>query len=364
MRAKFAKVQQFIHKYIRYVTPAALFGGFALDNIILQRIDSTFTFIILSYYFSLVSLGIILLHVTHNSHARKLVQLLRSGLNILIPFSFGALFSGFFIFYSQSAGSVLSWVFLLIFLLFMVSTEYYKEHYNNTLVQVTLWYFTLLSFLILYTPIAFKQIGAGVFILAGVFSLIIAWGFLLLLSKVEPGQYYSYAPQAVRNIIMVFITINVLYFANIIPPIPLALKDAGAYYNVTRQDAGYALTTQEYPWYSPKHYLPTTLYLAEGEGVSVFSSIFAPSRLSPQIFHQWQYKDEQGKWQTASTIEFSITGGRDNGFRGYTTKEYVWPGKWRVRIITKREQVIGVTNFTIKPRQADQQLNLTTVLSR
>ncbi len=341
----------FTAKYARYVTPSALSLGFIVDNIILQRIDTLFTFSVISYHFILITLGILLLHSTHEREdgreQGRYVQLMRAALSIVIPFSFGALFSGFFIFYSQSAGSLLSWVFLAGLMVFMISTEYYKKHYLNTLVQVTLWYFTLLSFLILYLPIALSEMNAAIFLLAGMLSLFIAMGFLSLLSEVEPRRYTQYATLIVRNIVLVFVAVNVLYFANIIPPIPLALKHIDAYYSVVHDGENYTLTTVEYPWHDYRRYMRTTLQHTPGSSVSVFSSVFAPQRLSPSLYHQWQYKDESGVWQTASTIPSPVIGGRENGYRGYTTKENVWAGAWRVRIITEREQVVGTVRFTI-----------------
>jgi len=352
MRNTFKKYQNnltaFTTTYARYVTPVALSFGFVVDTIILQRIDSLFTFSIILYHFALITLGILLLHATHDTgEHRKYIQPMRSALSIIVPFSFGALFSGFFIFYSQSAGSLLSWFFLAVLMLFMISTEYYKKHYLHTVVQVTLWYFTLLSFLILYVPIALKEMNGGVFLLSGILSLFIAFGFLALLARIEPLQYTKYATKIVRNIMLVITTVSVLYFTNIIPPIPLALKHIGVYYTVTHIDGNYILLTEPHKWYDYKKYLPETMYHTTGKSLSVFSSVFAPERLSPNLSHQWQYKNESNSWQTISTLPMPIIGGRSNGYRGYTTKENIWPGAWRVRIITEQEQVVGTVRFTI-----------------
>ncbi len=343
------KTQKWVEQYARYITPGALLFGFITDNIILQQVDTLFTLSIMLYHFTLISIGILILHGTHHGNEvyGKTIRLLRDVLSIAIPFSFGSLFSGFFIFYSQSAGAITSWIFLITLILFMISTEYYKKHYLNTVVQVTLWYFTLLSLLILYLPIALREMNAAIFIIAGFSSLLIAAGFLNLLTRVEPVQYQIYARVVIRNIIMVFTIITTLYFTNIIPPIPLALKHMGVYYSVERIDNSYVVSTEQFPWYSPKRYKRTTMHHLDNTPIYAFSSVFAPERLSPELFHQWQYKDNNGTWQTASTIGFTILGGRSEGYRGYTVKENLWPGKWRVRLITKQGQVVGTTNFNI-----------------
>ncbi len=344
------RILQFTQKYSRYITPSALLLGFIIDNIILQRVDTLFTFFVMFYHFSIITIGILILHSSNKAASAhdKYVQLVRTAIGIIIPFSFGALFSGFFIFYSQSAGSLVSWIFLLILMLFMISTEYYKKYYLNTIVQITLWYFTLLSFLILYVPIAIKQLNAGVFMLSGLLSIFIAFGFFYILSILEPTHYAKYAAHISRNTVLVFVLINVLYFTNIIPPIPLALQHGDAYYSVVRNDNSYLLTTEDHPWYALAKYTTTTIHRAPGSPVSVFSAVFAPERLSPKLYHQWQYRDDNNKWITASTISFPIVGGRDAGYRGYTTKWNLWPGAWRVRIITQQKQVVGTVRFNIK----------------
>lgn len=341
------KLRQLTRRYGIYITPVALLLGFIVDNIILQRVDTLFAFAVIFYHFSIVTIGILILHSTHARETRY-IQLMRTALRVIIPFSFGALFSSFFIFYSQSAGSILSWIFLLILMLFMISTEYYKKYYINTIVQIALWYFALLSFLILYIPIAIKQLNSGVFILSGLLSVFIAFGFFYILSILEPVHYAKYSVYITRNTILILVIINVLYFTNVIPPIPLSLQHGGVYYSVERSGNSYLLTTESHPWHSLDRYLNTTIYLVPGKSVSVFSAVFAPARLSPKMYHQWQYKDSNNKWVTTSTIGFHIIGGRDDGYRGYTTKYNVWQGEWRARIITDREQVIGTVRFNIE----------------
>jgi hypothetical protein len=351
MRRLFTKstAEYLIQKYARFITPSALLFGFIVDNIILQRVDSLFTFTVILFHFGIITVGILLLHATYAAHAlsARYIRFMRVALGVIMPFSFGSLFSGFFIFYSKSTGSLLSWLFLAVLMLFMISTEYYKRHYLKIVVQVTLWYFTLVSFLILYVPIAIKQMNAGVFVLSAFFSLFFAAGFFSLLSAVEPVRYAKYAAQIIGNTAAVFCLLILLYFINVIPPIPLALQHGGAYYEVTRAEGSYILTTQHHPWYSWERYTNATLYKTPSNAISLFSAVFAPARLSPELYHEWQYKDAAEGWVTASTIPFPIIGGREQGYRGYTTKENVVPGAWRVRIITEQRQVVGVVRFNI-----------------
>ena len=49
-----------------------------------------------------------------------------------------------------------------------------------------------------------------------------------------------------------------------------------------------------------------------------------------------------------SRVVFSIVGGRDGGYRGYSLKTNMESGWWRVRVETTRGQVLGQAQFTVE----------------
>lgn len=80
----------------------------------------------------------------------------------------------------------------------------------------------------------------------------------------------------------------------------------------------------------------------------IYSAVFAPTDLNTQIFHRWQYFDEiKKKWIIQNDIPFPITGGRDEGYRGYSFKDGIFPGEWRVDVVTARGQIVGRINVTV-----------------
>jgi hypothetical protein len=88
--------------------------------------------------------------------------------------------------------------------------------------------------------------------------------------------------------------------------------------------------------------------LADGEKVFVFTAVFAPSGLSTLLRHQWQYfNDVTNVWETRSDVRFTIHGGRDGGFRGYSEKYDPEPGSWRVNVLTEHGQIVGRIRFTV-----------------
>jgi len=89
-------------------------------------------------------------------------------------------------------------------------------------------------------------------------------------------------------------------------------------------------------------------YTARKISQYIFSAVFAPTALNTKIMHKWQYYDKyEGVWVTVSEIPFSIVGGRDGGYRGYSFKKNLFPGRWRVDVITEREQLLGRIYFKV-----------------
>ncbi len=85
-----------------------------------------------------------------------------------------------------------------------------------------------------------------------------------------------------------------------------------------------------------------------GEAVYIFTSIFAPTDINKKIFHRWiWHNDNTDAWEIVEDIGYDIAGGRDAGFRGYTFKQNVKEGLWKVEVITEEELILGVINFEI-----------------
>jgi hypothetical protein len=140
-----------------------------------------------------------------------------------------------------------------------------------------------------------------------------------------------------------------LYFTNLIPPLPLALKEAGVYHHFTKlSDGTNQLDGEPRTWIESFAPLPTTFHKKIGESVYVFTAVFAPSGLSTPITYEWQRYDSAVRdWVTDSTFSFSINGGRDGGYRGYSLTSNPAAGAWRVNVLTPSGLVIGRVAFNV-----------------
>ena len=81
------------------------------------------------------------------------------------------------------------------------------------------------------------------------------------------------------------------------------------------------------------------------------SAVFAPAKLTESIFHEWAYFDEtRRRWTPTDRLPFTVIGGRDLGYRGYSLKKNIFPGTWRVDVTTSRGQLIGRIIFNVVPK--------------
>jgi len=104
----------------------------------------------------------------------------------------------------------------------------------------------------------------------------------------------------------IFILVNFLYFTNLIPPIPLSLKDGGIYHSLGKNPEGnYEILTKIMAGRDTLNCIRILTKVA-GEPVYAYSAVFSPQNLNLTIVHEWQYYDEaQNKWITGSVIKLA-----------------------------------------------------------
>src|SRR3989344_1194053 len=348
MNEKLLKARIWFRKYERHISSASLILGFIIDNLTLKRIDLPFENLVLLTYITLALLSIIFFNLHQEGQfGSKFLSQFGVFLPVVMQFAFGGLFSGFIVFYSRSASIFTSWPFLLILLGVLFSGELLRGFYRRIEYQSAIFFTALFSFLIFYLPILTNRMNEFVFILSGTTALALFYAYFRFMSLLSASTR-NQRGRILALTTVIFVTINLFYFANILPPIPLSLKDGGVYHSIYRGAEGYKLQEEKRSLWE-RFRIYERLRLARGESAYVFSQVFAPTDINTKIIHEWQYKDNsKGGWITASTISFSIVGGADGGYRGYSLKSNVFAGKWRVNVRTSRGQVIGRIKFRIE----------------
>jgi len=344
------KLGEWYEKHERILEPFVFVGGFLFDNLTLQRIDQFIDILILGTWLLLACGGIILLNLVRYKVVRgEFFETLESWVPVVIQFSFGALFSGFTIFYMRSANLATSWPFLIIVLFLFFGNEFFKKRYLELSFQLSVFFVSVLFLSIFFIPILLGRMGQWVFLLSGVISVVIIGLLVHFLFAVLPHEAKKGARGLFVSISGIFVVVNILYFLNIIPPIPLSLKEAGIYHFVTKLDLGgeYWLRGEPLPWY---HFfeITETVHLVPGDSLYFYSAVFSPTDLNTTINHVWErYDAESRSWVFAGRIRFPIYGGSDRGYRGYSEKTAVVPGLWRVLVTNDQGQVLGTTKFQV-----------------
>lgn len=198
-------------------------------------------------------------------------------------------------------------------------------------------------------PVILKEINTAIFILSGLVSLGITLSLIAFIYRKSPSTRAEIDIKKLTKLILtIYGTINLFYFTNLIPPVPLALDAAIVAHNVEKQGDDYVVSFEQNEWYIFWRNHRTQYIQQPGESVYVFTSIFAPTAIKKAVFHRWSwYNESTKKWDVVDDLGYEITGGRDAGFRGYTYKSNVMPGLWKVDVVTEENLILGIIDFEI-----------------
>lgn len=336
-------------RYHKYLPMVSFFGGFAWDSLTLRRIDQVLDNIILLAYLLLLGVFIMLLNLVERERiTHPWLLKYREWYPEIIQFSLGNLFSAYVIFYFQSASLSKTAIFLVILLVMMVANEFLKDRLTNIYLQLALFFFTSFSFFTFALPVFLRKMNIWLFLLAGICSLLLVGILLLLLYRWQSMADFSVLKKCVKLLAALYAAMNVAYFLNWIPPVPLSLKFAGIYHTVKHVENDYQVSFEKPPWYQFWTESDATYHYQTGDTVFCYAAVFAPTKLQKRIYQEWHlYNDQEGEYQSRSRIGYSVFGGRDGGYRGYTFKRNVEPGKWRVDIETEDHRLLGRIKFKL-----------------
>lgn len=346
---KIDKIENLFRRSERYLSPAVFLGGFILDNLTLRRVDLWAENLAIIIYLA-VALGSIFglnAYGAGRPRGRWFDRIART-LPYVLQFVFGGLFSVFVIFYSRSASLFASWPFLFGLAAVFLGNEFFRKRYEKTAFHLAVFFVSLFSYAVFALPVLFRRMGTDIFLLSGFASLTAISLIVFILHKIAPDNLRQSRYRLAAGIGGIFLAFNAMYFLNLIPPIPLSLKESGVYHELRRTPVGYTVGFEPAPWYLFWREDNPVFHWRPGQPVYVYNAVFAPTEITTEIFHRWSYYDEnKDEWIADDTLGFSIRGGRDSGYRGYSVKYGVRPGRWRIDIITEHGQVLGRLFFVI-----------------
>jgi len=338
-----------ISAHERALSAVSMIGGFLFDNYFFRRIDLPNTQVVFIGYLTLAGLAIIILHaLTAREKAGKPMPRWHAVLPMATQFALGALWSAFLVFYSRGAVFATSWPFLLVLIAIFIGNELFKRYHSRLVFTAILYFFALFSYTIVTLPILTRSIGIITFLASGVIALAVFRVFLLLVKAVGRESWRRARWPVMAGALLVYGALSAFYFTGILPPLPLALADAGVYHSVKKTGNVYKAIAETRPWRWRFGATPV-VHVGPNEALYVYSAVFAPIKLQTRIVHRWmRYDPERKKWLTVSTVSFGIVGGRDGGYRGYSIHKNPTAGDWRVDIETASGHVIGRVRFIVQ----------------
>ncbi|HXC56322.1 MAG TPA: DUF2914 domain-containing protein [Rhizomicrobium sp.] len=335
-------------QYERHLSAASMVGGYAFDSYTFGRIDHASTHIVFLAYLAVAGTAIA---VSHRLEAKPPEQQpserTRTVLTAVTQFALGCLLSGFCVFYLRSASLWASWPYLLLLAGIFIGNEFFKTYTTRFTLSLLLYFFALLSYAILVVPVLIAMIGMVAFLVSGVLALCVFWFYADILRWLGRERLRPVRLQILAGVLAIYAAVNVFYFLKILPPLPLALANAGVYHSVKKVGDVYQAVEEPQPWTT---FLgaPPLLHLLPSEKLYLYASVFAPIRLATVIVHRWEWFDPVArKWVPQSRVSFPIRGGRDAGYRAYSIKSKPKPGDWRVNITTGDGRPLGRIRFAV-----------------
>lgn len=351
----FGQIKQspLVQKLIRHALKLAdflpaifFFGGFVWDALTIGRNVAALDLVIFAGY--LLSAAVILYWIGRppalEPDTGKLSAIFKKLYTprlpyFLLQFLFGSLFSALFILYFKSSSHWLAWLSSLILGVLLVANEFLESEYKRFTLSWALFGLCAMLLFNFALPFLLGSIHSIWFYL----STLMGAGLAFWLYKKTPHHLGSIKPVGIIAVALMF-----AYAADMVPPVPLVKRDVVIGYALNKVGADYQITQQASGWWLFWRKTSDELQVVEGERVYCFSSVFAPSGLKTKLYHRWEHYDAKQGWKTQSHIGFGLSGGRHDGFRGYTYKQNLAEGDWRVTVETENEKTVAVESFSVK----------------
>ncbi len=321
----------------KYAPVLFFIGGFAWDALTLGRSIKPVDLFILAAYLAGAAAILVML-------GRGVTFRGSQYLSPALQFFFGGIFSALFIFYFLSSGGVGGYLFVIGLAALLVGNEFLGSRYAELTLSWT--FFTLSACMFFNFALAhlFRSINTFWFYLGTVVAMLL----VLVLRRLSRHEAASIKPSlAVAALLLL------LHAFNFIPPVPLVKKQMLIAHDVRREGGAYVARVESPGWRFWRAD-SATFHRSAHERVYCFTSVFVPNGIRTTIRHRWERVDADGDWVTMDLRPFPIAGGRQGGYRGYTFKQNLIPGHWRVTAESESGATIGFVDFHVAKGEAQK----------
>lgn len=343
-------LKTFLAEHKKYAPVIFFVGGFVWDSLTLGRIDGWYSNTILCVYLISLTVSLYIFNLAEDGHWKNtFLEPYQGYAPYAIQFFLGGLCSAYVIFFFQSVSLTKTMVFFGILVLLLFSNELLKNRISNKYLQFGSYFFVNFTFFTFFLPILFGFMNTFLFVISGFVSLITTLFLIRFIYRESPSTREDINIKKLFSLIFtIYLFINTCYYFNLIPPVPLSLQNGMVAYDVKKENDTFLVTYEQTSFLTFWKTFDKMFNYSNSDTVFIYTSIFAPSDLQKSVLHKWQwYSPETENWNITDNISYEVTGGREGGYRGFTFKENIWPGKWKVDVTTDNGLVLGVIEFDI-----------------
>ena len=346
-----SRVQEYYGAHERALGLTFFLAGIVWDALTLRTIDNPVDNLILIGYLTGLTLVLVLDIRAHTDGLGwKRIEDPQAWLRAAMQFLLGALLSAFVIFYSRSITWSAHLAFWLILVVGAVMNEFLTRKLSSFPAQLAFLAFCSATMLAWLLPVMAGEMSLRMFRLALLSSLVLTAAIFAYGRRKGRVRSMKFGPLEVWIVPLLLIFLDVSYRANWIPPVPLSVQQGGMYNKVERTQNRFTLEwkTRDRGFLSPDY--ARTVYWEPGERVYGFTAVFAPTRLENVVVHEWQRWDTGSEsWMVTDRIDYRMSGGREDGYRGTTFKQNMSPGQWRIVVKTAEGKVLTRIPFEVVP---------------
>ena len=200
------------------------------------------------------------------------------------------------------------------------------------------------------------------FLIGGGISVVFTMIILLVAGLIAKNRAKKTLRKTVGIVFGLYGLLNLFYFMNWIPPVPMALRYSGIYHHLSRRGYQYELQYEKPDDWEFWRKSNKVYKWMPGDTVYCFAAIFAPTEINKTIHYQWELYDPLKKeWWMTDDQAYELQGGREGGYRGYSRKTVIAPGDWRIGITTEEGILLGSLDFKVVAVAGDYQRKLETI---
>ena len=271
-RFRDSTLRRFLRKHKKYAPILFFIGGFIFDTFTLGRIDRTYDLVVLCLHMSSLTLILYAFNVADDGRWKNTVlERFEEFFPLAIQFFFGGLSSAYVIYFSRSVSLSKTATFFIILIVLLFANEFLKKRIANKYLQFSVYFFISFTFFTFMLPVFIKDIGTLIFIISGLISLGSTLLLIVIIYMASPATRTEiHLPKLIGIIGAIYAFINMLYFLNLIPPVPLALDDGMVAHKISIENYNYVVSYEKDDSYLFWRDYNLKFHHTAGENVYVF----------------------------------------------------------------------------------------------